>query len=441
MSKCLEYIELISAYIDGQLEEDEKNMIEAHFKECEDCSSILKSYEIISEATSKSAVLAPESLKTSIMEKILSGEVEFAEDDSIATQSSSTISDEQAAQNLIKFKRVNNIFTKIIPIAASFIFVTLIAINLFRSLGKNTSSSSQDSVSLSVRDNVNQDESNAIGSLPTPLDNLGDDDSMLPQIPEVLDNFDELNELELDSDYFRQDDDRSVSTDTGAMSVPPGVGNAAQGIDDGIGDESEEQIANDSIDVLVDEYYEFDENSVDALGENDDIWWEPPTGLDLVDIEMNNDNIDMEVEDGFDPENADDDIVSAGAGEHLEAENEDDDDDFMIHNPAPGMFIEDDEDDWWYYQFEYDYDEEDGPRPFASITFPDNVYAYIEIYDELPELLKYYYPQRVMRNGDEYYEVSRQTAIELISQLSENNDVYIEMVNEDGIYAIVRLVG
>lgn len=41
----MDYVDLISDYLEKDLPENEKQMFEAHFNGCEDCKSFLKSFE------------------------------------------------------------------------------------------------------------------------------------------------------------------------------------------------------------------------------------------------------------------------------------------------------------------------------------------------------------------------------------------------------------
>lgn len=71
MDKCTEYVELISAYVDYQLTEDEMARVEDHLESCENCSALLDFYREISISASKSCVPAPDALRANVMEKVL----------------------------------------------------------------------------------------------------------------------------------------------------------------------------------------------------------------------------------------------------------------------------------------------------------------------------------------------------------------------------------
>jgi len=71
VNKCIDYLELLSAYIDGELAEGDKKRVEEHLETCENCSAILDLYRETSVSTDEWLVPAPEALRTGVMEKIL----------------------------------------------------------------------------------------------------------------------------------------------------------------------------------------------------------------------------------------------------------------------------------------------------------------------------------------------------------------------------------
>ena len=71
MEKCVEYLELISAYADGELTETEKRRVETHLEACENCSAILELYREISVAAVEASVPAPDALRNGVMGQIL----------------------------------------------------------------------------------------------------------------------------------------------------------------------------------------------------------------------------------------------------------------------------------------------------------------------------------------------------------------------------------
>ena len=113
MDTCNEYMELISAYSDGELSGADKQKLEDHLRECAECSSILEIYRGITVAVDESCVPAPESLRVNVMERI-AGETSA-----------------QAEANLKKFKTVNRILTRYLPAAACLAFLLLTIPRLF----------------------------------------------------------------------------------------------------------------------------------------------------------------------------------------------------------------------------------------------------------------------------------------------------------------------
>jgi len=72
MYNCAGFIELISAYADGELAEPDRRRVEEHLETCEQCSALLEMYREISIAADESCVPAPDALRDGVMEKIIS---------------------------------------------------------------------------------------------------------------------------------------------------------------------------------------------------------------------------------------------------------------------------------------------------------------------------------------------------------------------------------
>ena len=72
MNNCAEFIELISAYADGELSEPDNCRVMEHIGACKSCSALLDIYREISAAVDESAVPAPEALRIGVMERVLS---------------------------------------------------------------------------------------------------------------------------------------------------------------------------------------------------------------------------------------------------------------------------------------------------------------------------------------------------------------------------------
>jgi len=71
VDKCIDYLELLSAYIDGELTEYDRKRVEEHLETCENCSAILDLYRETSVSANEWGVPAPEALRAGVMEKIL----------------------------------------------------------------------------------------------------------------------------------------------------------------------------------------------------------------------------------------------------------------------------------------------------------------------------------------------------------------------------------
>ena len=70
MNNCIEYLDLISAYADNELDASEMQRAEEHLSNCEGCSTYLAFCREISTATAQSILPAPEALRVGVMEKI-----------------------------------------------------------------------------------------------------------------------------------------------------------------------------------------------------------------------------------------------------------------------------------------------------------------------------------------------------------------------------------
>ena len=73
MNNCAEFQELISAYADGELTEDQRRRVVEHLSVCDRCSALIALYREISIAMTESCVPAPEELRSRVMENIVNG--------------------------------------------------------------------------------------------------------------------------------------------------------------------------------------------------------------------------------------------------------------------------------------------------------------------------------------------------------------------------------
>jgi len=115
MKNCRDYPEIISAYLDGELSEDDMRSVDEHLAACESCSAILEFYREISAASDESMITPPESLASGVMDRILNGDIK-AEKTETKTRS----------------VPLRHIFTRYAPVAAC-LAVILLAIPMINS--------------------------------------------------------------------------------------------------------------------------------------------------------------------------------------------------------------------------------------------------------------------------------------------------------------------
>ena len=119
MNNCVELMELISAYADGELTQSDCRRVEEHLSSCESCSALLELYREISVALDESAVPAPEALCDSVMKKVLSEETTVAGDTSPAGD---TV---PATDNADRRKPVRIMLLRYAPLAACLAIILL----------------------------------------------------------------------------------------------------------------------------------------------------------------------------------------------------------------------------------------------------------------------------------------------------------------------------
>ncbi|MCL2401685.1 MAG: zf-HC2 domain-containing protein [Oscillospiraceae bacterium] len=76
MKRCADYYELISAYIDNELDEKDRLMVERHVETCPHCHGILRAYSEVSSAVTDTMEAPPESIRRRIMAEIVKPAVE-----------------------------------------------------------------------------------------------------------------------------------------------------------------------------------------------------------------------------------------------------------------------------------------------------------------------------------------------------------------------------
>ena len=129
MSKCTEYMELLSAYADGEVSETDKQRVEEHLETCENCSAVLGFFRETSVAAAESFAPVPEELLAGVMKEISEGAAGKADAEDVIKSAKKK-----------KIPRV--VLTRYVPIAACLALVLLTVprfINLNRSDSKNMS--------------------------------------------------------------------------------------------------------------------------------------------------------------------------------------------------------------------------------------------------------------------------------------------------------------
>ncbi len=70
MNACEKYVDMISEYYDGELDEDSRAELEAHMESCENCRNYLIALKDISECTCEDVQEVPDMLSVKVMERI-----------------------------------------------------------------------------------------------------------------------------------------------------------------------------------------------------------------------------------------------------------------------------------------------------------------------------------------------------------------------------------
>ena len=203
MTHCNDFEELISAYADDELTESERQRVEKHLAECDDCSSLLRIYSEISSITAESLEDPPPVLRENIMDSILSGKADIA------------------AAKTKKLMLVSTITTKIIPIAACLAFI-LIALP---HLANITQAPSNDAIMPAESPNITQAAAESAagidaGGSPVPATSEYDSDDSQIAIAPALDISSEFVMETEEEDYYSYDDQvimRSFDPESGTV--------------------------------------------------------------------------------------------------------------------------------------------------------------------------------------------------------------------------------
>ena len=78
MNNCTDYYELISAYADGETNEDDRKLVIGHIAGCESCAARLEAYRDISQTVNRARKPAHPALREGVMTKIHSGDTDKA---------------------------------------------------------------------------------------------------------------------------------------------------------------------------------------------------------------------------------------------------------------------------------------------------------------------------------------------------------------------------
>ena len=73
MSDCKEFLEMIDAYVDGELDQTQTIQFEAHIASCEDCGSLVEMTRALRESSTLLLIDPPGHFASDLMEKVKSG--------------------------------------------------------------------------------------------------------------------------------------------------------------------------------------------------------------------------------------------------------------------------------------------------------------------------------------------------------------------------------
>ena len=358
MADCIKYMELISSYCDNELTEEEKLKLEAHLKDCANCASIFEAFKNIALAMDETNAAVPDTLLPNIMDKITNESTEHAD------------------AKMKTFKAVNIVFSRILPIAASFTIILLIAINLF-SGGRRSDS-----------------------SLPVSL-------------AEPKQNYDRDTDAEAE-DFSGSTADIEATADEFNMNT--------------VADSVENHLPFEEHKVESANYP--DDKMLAPVQPNEQ--GEPLDAPPFFSVVTNPGPSRNGSADFGESSQIFDDLAIHGTNENVVPEE--DYGDFLEHESGVGN------DSQFPESISMDANASDAVSSNVSEAGlgDSGVYAYIEISGEtLPGVLFGYEPVSIQETGVVLYEVSREVAIELVNEISSFEDVRITMADENGTYALV----
>ena len=357
MNNCADYFELISAHVDGELSQSDKQRLEEHLSMCAGCASILRMLRGISLSVEESCVPAPESLSVSVMQRIRSGDTQRID------------------SNVKKFKLVNVILTRYLPIAACLVFLLLTVPRLFGSGGifsKSGSTSAQKADTMPRADGGAADA--ATGS-----DNFFENDTIIGSEssaevsgpleqaarPITIPAGDASDAAESGAAYEAPATGAVESNEAASDAAAPEDTMAVPELDALQGDSPGGSSPDDDSGIFIDEQ-------------------EPPSSL---------------LEPGSSDDDASDETVDTDEDSYTNADSRN-------QESSPGAYFE-------------------------------GIYAIIMITGKMPDTLRQYDPIDSSFGGERYYEIPRDAAEALIGEISSRDDVLINTADESGTYARV----
>ena len=85
MSNCTEIRELMSEYIDGELNGSDMQRVQMHLAQCVQCSGLHKLLDEINITVNESLIPPPENLLPGVMERIRTGYLDSEDEDTVNT--------------------------------------------------------------------------------------------------------------------------------------------------------------------------------------------------------------------------------------------------------------------------------------------------------------------------------------------------------------------
>ena len=397
MNNCVEYIELISARVDGELTESEKQLLEEHLSVCESCSALYDLYNEMTTAVAESCVPAPLSLCDSIMEAVSSAaapySTETADEAEDAAETVTGDSEDTTAtgtgdseSNSKKRKTIHIILTRFVPVAAC-VALILLTVPRFINLGRSSSDTKNDSLSFSVQNSGIQGE-----SIPDTAGTAGSNSTASGGV--------------LTGSQFG-------GTDNGAPSPSRAPAPAPSAESGGGFDE-------------LDDSADFDaDDAIPVVTESPDDLFDESTFTDSVDdqADVSDDDEDLDDSEVFTSESSP--PPFSEDEEEAEEANEFVGPPTIPNVPMPGGegFGE------WDFDFDFDWDG-------GGFLITGTIYAIIQMDGGLPEIFAMYGLEPI-DDVAMYYEIPREYADILIAFVRDLDGVTVTIVDENGGYAVL----